>query len=90
MKSPARLAPLEGRRRQHLRLLERRFQEQALGPEMARVNLDLSPAQRLDYLSSMREIARRKDVPAEPNYSVAWMVKLEEELARENPEPPKP
>ena len=86
MKAPSRITPLRGRRRQHLRLLNRRFQEQALGEEMARVNLTLKPAERLAYMTSMRNYARRKGVPPQPGYAVAWMLELEQELARENPD----
>ena len=85
MKAPSRITPLRGRRRQHLRLLNRRFQELALGEEMARVNLSLKPAERLAYMTSMRDYARRKGVPARPGYSVAWMLDLEQDLVREDP-----
>jgi len=86
MRAPFRLTPLRGRRRQFLRLLGRRFQEQALGEEMARVNLDLKPAERLAYMSSMRTYARRKGVPPQSSHSVAWMLEVEQDLAREHPE----
>jgi|688.fasta_scaffold184052_2 hypothetical protein len=76
--------------RKHLLILKRRFHVRAFGEEMARVNLDMTHAQRRAYLAWMREHSRRNGIPRELNYSVAWMVKLEEELARENPEPPKP
>ena len=83
MNAPLRLIPLRGRRRQHLIALNRRWQEQTLGEEMARVNLDLTPEQRLDYMASMRNIARLHGVPTEPSYSIAWMLRLEEEIANE-------
>ncbi len=51
---------------------------------MARVNLTLKPAERLAYMTSMRDYARRKGVPPHPGYSVAWMLDLEQEIAREN------
>lgn len=55
----------------------------AFGEERARVNLELTPKARLEYLAWMRSGARRAGVPCPPNYSVARMVKLEEELDRE-------
>ncbi|MBI2929944.1 MAG: hypothetical protein HYY24_30165 [Verrucomicrobia bacterium] len=66
-----------------LREAERRFHRRAFGEELARVNLDFSPEERRAYLEWMRTFARRNGVPRQLNYSVAWMVKLEEELNRE-------
>jgi hypothetical protein len=86
MKPPSRLSPLRGRHRRHLRMLHRRFQERALGEEMARVNLDLTPAQRLEYLDWMRGYARWKGVKPQPSYSVAWLLEVEDEVRREHPE----
>lgn len=86
MNAPSRLTPLRGRRRLHLRLLNRQFQERALGEEMARVNLDFTPAERLQYLDWMREYARRKGVKPQPSYSVAWLLEVEDEVRREHPE----
>lgn len=90
MNAPRRLQRPRRWALRHLRGIRRRFHERAFGEELARVGLDFTPVERRAYLAWMREHSRRNGVPREPNYSVAWMVKLEEELARENPEPPKP
>ncbi len=83
MRAPLRLVRPKGRALRHLQAVQRRLHVRAFGEELARVNLDLSPAERLEYLAWMRTCARRNGVPRQPNYSVAWMVKLEEELDRE-------
>jgi hypothetical protein len=42
-----------------IREIERRFHVHAFGEELARVNLDLTKAERHRYLAWMRETARR-------------------------------
>ncbi len=83
MNAPRRLQRPRRWTLRHLRGIRRRFHEQAFGEELARVGLDFTPLQRRAYLAWMREHSRRNGVPREPNYSVAWMVRLEEELLRE-------
>ena len=63
--------------------IERNFQVRKFGEELARVNLDMTQAQRLAYLGWMRSHARRHGVLREPNYSVAWMLKLEARITIE-------
>lgn len=63
--------------------IERRFHERKFGEEMARVNLDFAPQKRREYLAWMRSNARRRGVPPQPSYSVAWMLKVEQEVLEE-------
>ena len=83
MRAPLRLVRPKGRALRHVQAVRRRFHVLAFGEELARVNLDFTPEERRAYLEWMRSCARRNGVPRQPNYSVAWMVKLEEELDRE-------
>ena len=46
-----------------LRELERELHIRAFGEEMARVNLDFTMEERLNYLGWMRELARKNGVP---------------------------
>ena len=46
-----------------LRELERELHVRAFGEEMARVNLDFTMEERLNYLGWMRELARKNGVP---------------------------
>ena len=86
MNAPRRLQRPRRWALRHLRGIRRRFHEQAFGEELARVGLDFSQDERRANLAWMREHSRRNGVPREPNYSVAWLVELEAELARENPD----
>ena len=63
--------------------IERRFQERAFGEELARVNLDLSEAERIAYVSWMRETARHHGIDLRAQGTHAWMDRLEEQLAKE-------
>jgi hypothetical protein len=63
MKAPLRLAILTESQRSLLRRVEREFHERAFGEELARVNLDMTPEQRREYLGRMRELARKHGVP---------------------------
>jgi hypothetical protein len=86
MNAPMRLQPPRRWARRHLRLVRRRFHEDAFGEELARVNLDFTPAERLRYLDWMRGYARLKGVKPQPSYSVAWLLEVEDEVRREHPE----
>ena len=57
-----------------IRQIERDFHVRAFGEELARVNLDMTKEQRLEYIDWMRETARKNGVPAARRH---W---LEEEL----------
>jgi hypothetical protein len=43
--------------------IRRDFQVRAFGEELARVNLDLTPEERLNYIAWMVELARKHGVP---------------------------
>jgi hypothetical protein len=48
-----------------IREIQRNFYVRAFGEELARVNLDMTPQQRREYIEWMRHVARENDVPAE-------------------------
>jgi hypothetical protein len=66
-----------------LREIERRFQKREFGEELARVNLDMTEAERWDYLSWMRATARQHGIDPRAQSVHAWMDRLEEEMERE-------
>ena len=45
--------------------IERDFHVRAFGEELARVNLDMTKEERIQYVSWMRETARKNGVPKE-------------------------
>lgn len=47
-----------------IRQIERDFHVRAFGEELARVNLDMTKEQRLEYIEWMRETARKNGVPS--------------------------
>ena len=63
MKAPLRLMPrLSKQQLARLNKVEREFHVRAFGEELARVNLDMTRAQRNEYLDWMRETSRRHGV----------------------------
>lgn len=86
MKAPRRLQRPRRWALRHLLAVKRRLHEQEFGAELARVNLEMSPKERRAYLAWMRQHSRRSGVPPQPSHSVAWLLDLERELARENPD----
>ena len=83
IQAPFRLEPRSAHQRQRLQAILRRFQERAFGEELARVNLDLSEAERIAYVSWMRETSRQHGIDLRAQSTHAWMDRLEEQLARE-------
>ena len=63
--------------------INRRLHERAFGEELARVNLDLTEAERLAYIAWMRETARQHGIDLRAQSIHAWMDRLEEKLASE-------
>jgi hypothetical protein len=57
------MPPLSKEKLARLRELERELHVRAFGEEMARVNLDFTMEERLNYLGWMRELARKNGVP---------------------------
>ena len=51
-----------------IRQIERDFHVRAFGEELARVNLDMTKAERLRYIDWMRETARRHGVKPEKRF----------------------
>lgn len=83
MNAPFKISPLRGRALRHVQAVARRYHERAFGEELARVNLDFTPEQRLAYLSWMRDTVRRSGRELPPSYSVAWLLEVEKEVEAE-------
>ena len=79
MRAPLRLERRTREQRARIREIERRFHVRAFGEELARVNLDMTEAQRREYLAWMRETAKRHGVPQERGGAAAWMYRFEEQ-----------
>jgi hypothetical protein len=79
MKAPLRLEHRTREQRARIRDIKRRFHIRAFGEELARVNLDMTEAERRKYLAWMRETARRRGVPLERSGAAGWMDRLEDE-----------
>ena len=69
MRAPLKLMPrMSGEKLARLREIERDFHVRAFGEELARVNLDMTKAERLRYIHWMREKARRHGVKPEKRF----------------------
>ena len=69
MKTPTRLLPpLSREKLARLREIERDFHVRAFGEELARVNLDMTKAERHRYLAWMCETARKHGVKPEKKF----------------------
>ena len=86
--APFRLKPADPARRRRFVRFQRALHERLFGEELSRVNLDFDEEQRLDYLRWMRDTVRQRGRELPPNYSVAWMLKIEEDVACELNEKP--
>jgi hypothetical protein len=83
MRAPLRLMPRWSKeKRARIREIERDFHVRAFGEELARVNLDMTIEERHQYLTWMREMARKNGVPPEPRP----FEDLERELESEDPQ----
>ena len=69
MRAPLKLMPrMSGGKLARLREIERDFHVRAFGEELARVNLDMTKAERLRYIGWMRETSRRHGVKPEKRF----------------------
>jgi hypothetical protein len=68
--------------------IERRFHARKFGEELAAVNLEFTSEQRRNYLAWMRNTVRQRGRELPPSYSVAWMLKAEEDVISELNEKP--
>lgn len=83
MRPPLKLQPPTPAQLRQLRKIERAFHIRAFGEELARVNLEMSEAERWDYLSWMRTNAERHGINLRAQSVHAWMDRLEEEVEKE-------
>ena len=69
MKAPLKLMPrLPREKLARVREIERDFHVRAFGEELARVNLDMTKAERHRYIDWMRETARKHGVKPENKF----------------------
>lgn len=69
MRSPLILSPpMSKEKRLRLREIERNFHVRAFGEELARINLDLTKRERMNYLEWMRVTARKHGVKPEKRF----------------------
>ena len=80
IRAPLKLEPRTPGQLRRLRELEREFHVRAFGEEMARVNFDLTEAERVAYLGWMRRLAAQHGVPPGVSAEYAWMKRVEDEL----------
>jgi hypothetical protein len=63
-----------------LREIERAFHVRAFGEELARVNLDMTEAERIKYIGWMRRLAAQHGVKPGVNAEYEWMKRVEDEV----------
>ena len=83
MTPPPKLQPPTLAQVRRLRQVERVFHVRAFGEELARVNLEMTEAERWDYLSWMRASAKHHGINLRAQSVHAWMDRLEEEVEKE-------
>jgi len=84
MKAPFRLPQVTDDDRAWWAEIERDFHIRAFGEELARVNLDLTEAERIQYIGWMRRTAAKHGVKPGVSHEWEWMQRVEEELERES------
>ena len=84
MRAPLRLNPtLSKAQHAAIRKIERDFHVREFGEELARVNLDMTMEERLEYIDWMREMADKHGVPR-PKKPFDDLEKEAEEIAAKN------
>ena len=83
MRAPLRLTKLTSQQRKRIKEIRRESHVRAFGEELARVNLDLTEAERVAYLGWMRRLAAQHGVKPGVNAEWEWMSKIEEQLDEE-------
>ena len=80
IRAPLKLEPRTPEQLRRLRELEREFHVRAFGEEMARVNFDLTEAERISYLGWMRRLAAQHGVKPGVSAEYEWMKRVEDEV----------
>ncbi len=78
--APFKLEPRTPEQSRRLRDIERDFHVRAFGEELARVNLDMTEAERVAYLGWMRRLAAQHGVKPGVNAEYEWMKRVEDEV----------
>jgi len=80
MRAPLRLTRLTGEQRNRIKEIQRDFHVRAFGEELARVNLDMTERERIEYLGWMRRLAAQHGVKPGVNAEYEWMKRVEDEV----------
>jgi hypothetical protein len=80
MRAPLRLTKLTGEQRKRIKEIQRDFHVCAFGEELARVNLDMTERERVEYLGWMRRLATQHGVKPGVNAEYEWMKRVEDEV----------
>ena len=85
MRAPLQLMKLTPEQRQRVKEIQRESHVRAFGEELARVNLDMSEAERIAYLGWMRRLAAQHGVKPGVNAEYEWMKRVEDEVEASEP-----
>lgn len=80
MRAPLRLTKLTSQQRKRIKEIRRESHVRAFGEELARVNLDLTEAERIAYLGWMRRLAAQNGVKPGVSAEYEWMKRVEDEV----------
>ena len=80
MRAPLQLMKLTPEQQERLKEIERAYHVRAFGEEMARVNLDMTEAERVAYLGWMRRLAAQHGVKPGVSAEYEWMKRVEDEV----------
>lgn len=80
MRAPLRLTRLTEEQRKRIKAIQRDFHVRAFGEELARVNLDMTKAERIAYIGWMRRLAARHGVKPGVSAEYEWMKRVEDEV----------
>jgi hypothetical protein len=83
MRAPLKLNRLTPRQREQTREIKRAFHVRAFGEELARVNLDMTEAERIKYIGWMRRLAAQHGVKPGVSAEYEWMKRVEDEIEAE-------
>jgi len=80
MRAPFQLMVLTKEQRQQIQRIQRDFHVRAFGEELARVNLDMTEKERIEYIGWMRRLAEKHGVKPGVNAEYEWMKRVEDEV----------
>jgi len=85
MRAPLQLMKLTPQQRQRVKEIQRESHVRAFGEELARVNLDMTKTERVEYLGWMRRLAAQHGVKPGVSAEYEWMKRVEDEFEASEP-----